>query len=166
MQLLKAPAKADCAEDWTPVTDSSSGQPLFDGSFTRALSDVSVFESHVVVQGREGGIPRIWVLSFEDDSKVRMERLEFDEPAHDVGLSSNREYETDKFAIDYDSMVTPPQTMEVSFANLKDRTVLKSKIVPGYNKELYGCDRGRTYCGLMWWIAWRRVWYCALNGLE
>jgi oligopeptidase B len=144
MQLLKAPAKADCAEEWTPVTDSSSGQPLFDGSFTRALSDVSVFHSHVVVQGREGGIPRVWVLSFadrEDDSQVSMERLEFEEPAHDVGLSSNREYETDKFAISYDSMVTPPQTMEISFANLKDRTVLKSKKVPGYDKELYGCDR-------------------------
>ena len=143
MRLFKAPAKPECADEWAVVSDSETGKPFFDGTYERALSDVSIFESHVILQGREGGIPRIWVLSFggDDKNKLSMERLEFDEPAHDVGLSSNKEYEATSFAIGYDSMVTPPQTLEIPFADLSSRTVLKAKNIPGYDKELYACDR-------------------------
>jgi oligopeptidase B len=140
MKLMTCPVKPNGQDDWKLVEDQS-GQPLFDGSYDKALEDVSEFDSHVVLSGRQQGIPRVWIL---DPATATVERLEFDEPGHDVGLSANHEFVTDSIAITYDSMVTPPQTMEISLANPSasaDRKVLKAKHVPGYNKELYACDR-------------------------
>jgi len=139
MKLMKAPAKPDCASDWKLVEDAD-GKVMFDGSLAKSLDSVSVFESHVVVQGREGGIPRIWVYSMATQS---VQRLKFEEAAHDVGLSSNYEFDAKNIAIVYDSLLTPPQSLEISLddPDSADRTVLKSKVVPDYQKDLYGCDR-------------------------
>lgn len=139
MKLMTAPATADCAKDWSLVLDAS-GEAAFDGSLVKALDSVTVLEKYVVVQGREGGIPRVWVYR---PSSQALERLEFDEPAHDVGLSAQYEYKADSIAVGYDSLVTPPQTIEIPLEGSTNdgRKVLKSKVVPGYQKDLYGCDR-------------------------
>ncbi|KAG7367174.1 oligopeptidase B [Nitzschia inconspicua] len=138
MKLMSCAAKPDCAADWQLVTDSKQ-QPIFDGSLAKALDSVTVLESHVVAQGREGGIPRIWVFKPETKS---IQRLEFEEAAHDVGLGAQYEFNANTIAVAYDSLVTPPQTMEISLdCPDSERTILKSKDVPGYEKEKYGCDR-------------------------
>eukprot|EP00980_Cylindrotheca_fusiformis_P013714 scaffold3526_cov115-Cylindrotheca_fusiformis.AAC.4 len=138
MKLMQAPAKPNCADDWKLVEDKD-GKPIFDGSLEKALESVTVLDSHVVVEGRQGGIPRVWIY---DPPKKVLERLEFEEPAHDVGLATHYESNTDKIAVGYDSMVTPPQTVEIALsAPQVERTVLKEKTVPGYEKDAYGCDR-------------------------
>lgn len=138
MKLMQALAKANCEEDWKLVLDSDE-KPIFDGSLAKALESVTVLDSHIVVQGRQDGIPRIWI--YNPGNKL-LERLEFDEPAHDVGLSAHYEFHTKKIAVGYDSMVTPPQTIEIDLAApQEERSVLKAKKVPGYSKDLYGCDR-------------------------
>ena len=91
----------------------SDGKPIFDGSLEKALESVTVLDSHVVVQGRQGGIPRIWIYNPNGKS---LERLEFEEAAHDVGLSAHYEFATKKIAVGYDSMVIPPQTIEILLA--------------------------------------------------
>ena len=138
MKLMKAPAKADCASEWELVL-KADGQPAFDGSIHLALDSVTTLQSHVVVQGRFGGIPRIWIY---DLATKNMETLEFDEPAHDVGMGAQYEFNTTSIAVGYDSLVTPLQTIEIPLASpSEDRKVLKAKVVPGYEKEQYGCDR-------------------------
>ncbi|KAL3945233.1 MAG: hypothetical protein SGBAC_000706 [Bacillariaceae sp.] len=138
MKLMTTDAKANTADDWELLVDDK-GDALFDGSYDKALDSVTVLNSHVVVEGRQEGIPRVWIYN---PSAKELQRLEFDEPAHDVGLGAHYEFDTDKIAIGYDSLVTPPQTMEISLsAPAEDRTVLKEKKVPGYDKEVYGCDR-------------------------
>jgi oligopeptidase B len=138
MKLMTAPAKADSSNDWKLITDVND-EPIFDGSLSKALDHVTVFTSHVVLQGREGGIPRIWI--FTPETK-RCQRLEFDEAAHDVGLGAHYEFDAKTIAVGYDSLVTPPQTLEISLGSPdSERTILKEKNVPGYKKHLYGCDR-------------------------
>ena len=139
MKLMKAPAQPDCASDWKLVEDANENV-VFDGSLSKALDSVTVFGSHVVVEGREGGIPRVWIYSIGTKS---VKRLEFEEAAHDVGLGAHYEFETKSLAVVYDSLLTPSQTLEISLENPDDteRTILKSKVVPNYQKELYGCDR-------------------------
>ena len=44
-------------------------------------------------------------------------------------------------AVSYDSMLTPPSSIEILLNNDSQRTVLKTKEVPGYNKELYESHR-------------------------
>lgn len=137
MKLMIAPAKEDSANDWNLVVDAE-GNPLFDGSLVKSLDSVTVFNTHVVMEGREGGIPRVWKYSI--GSKT-VERLEFDEQAYDVGLSSHYESDAKSIVVTYDSMLTPPSSIEISLDDTTERTVLKSKAVPGYQKEGYGCDR-------------------------
>jgi oligopeptidase B len=142
MRLFTAPAKANCQDEWTLV-NGPDGKPLFDGGYDRAFDGVSVFESHNIATGREGGIPRVWVLTMKDETPAvsKFEALAFDEEAYDVGLSSHYEYSTDTIMACYDSMITPTQYIEISLADLDKRTVVKQKKVPNYNKEEYDCDR-------------------------
>lgn len=139
MKLMTAPATANCAGDWELVKDAND-EAIFDGSLVKSLDDVTVMGSHVVAQGREGGIPRVWVYSIDTKS---IQRLEFEEAAHDVGLGSHYEFDAKSIAIVYDSLLTPPQSLEISLegSDCSDRTILKSKVVPNYQKDLYGCDR-------------------------
>ena len=138
MKLMKATAKAECASEWELVLDSD-GQPVFDGNIDLALDGVTTLQNHVVVQGRFGGIPRVWIY---DLATKTMERLEFEEAAHDVGMAAQLEFDTQTIAVGYDSLVTPPQTIEISLSSpSENRKVLKSKTVPGYDQETYGCDR-------------------------
>lgn len=138
MKLMTAAAKADSTEEWELVLDSNQ-RPIFNGDLDTALESVTVLNSHVVAEGRQGGIPRIWVYTPESQS---IQRLEFEEAAHDVGLGAQYEFGATSIAVGYDSLVTPPQTIEISLdAPDTDRIILKTKEVPGYQKDLYGCDR-------------------------
>ena len=137
MKLMTCPV-GGTPEDWTLVNDPND-VPLFDGSYDRSLEGVTAFDSHIVLTGRQGGIPRVWIL---EPNTLHLEQLQFEEPAHDVGLAANLEFDTATIAISYDSMITPPQTLLISLADpSSERIILKAKNVPGYDKSLYACDR-------------------------
>lgn len=146
-RLFTAPAKANCEDSWALLPDPTTGKPLFDGGYERSFDGVTTFDSRVIAFGREGGIPRVWVLSFGDEDKTappkvtKFEALTFDEEAYDVNLSAHYEYDTDKIMVVYDSMNTPPSWTEISLDDLSQRHVVKMKNVPGYKKEDIGCDR-------------------------
>jgi oligopeptidase B len=137
MKLMKTPDKAESAADWELVKDAH-GIPLFDGSLAKSLDSVTVLNTHVVIQGREGGIPRIW--TFSKDTKS-MKMLSFDESSYDVGTLAHFEADTKSVAVSYSSLVTPPTSIDISLDDDSQRTVLKTKAVPGYDKAFYGCDR-------------------------
>jgi len=141
MALFTAPAIPNSQDEWKLVTDSD-GNTLFDGGYTRSLDHVVCFSNHVVASGREGGLPRVWIIGMNKDKTVKsFEMLQFAEEAYDAGLGTNHEYDTDKVVVAYDSMVTPTQSLEIDLNDTSQRTVLKEKVVPGYKKELYGCER-------------------------
>ena len=138
MKLMTAPAKDNCGGEWELVLDIDN-RPAFDGNAAKALDSVSVFDNHVVIEGREGGIPRVWVYKPATKS---LEMLIFDEPAHDVGLGTHYDFAADRIVVHYDSLTTPPQSIELSLENPSEsRIVLKEKNIPGYDKGGYGCDR-------------------------
>jgi oligopeptidase B len=147
--VFTSPAVSDSASKWTLVTDSSSAT-LFDGGYDQSVDAVTCFEDHVVVTGRQGGLPRVWVLGgiggAEEDGEsptnvASMERLSFEEDAYDVIMESHYEFNTNKVAVTYDSMITPPQSLEIDMNDTTQRAVLKSKNVPGYDRTLFDCRR-------------------------
>jgi oligopeptidase B len=140
MALWAAPANAHCADEWQLVTDAA-GVALFEGGEDRALSAITCFQDFVVMQGREGGLPRVWIAAMDGDSVQTFQQLLFDEDAYDAGVGTHYEYDTRKIAVAYDSLVTPTQSLEIDLANTNERTVLKERAVPGYDKELYACER-------------------------
>jgi oligopeptidase B len=142
LALWIAPVIPNCEDTWEPVNDAD-GERLFDGSYDKSLDGLSMFANHVVLSGRTGGLPRLWFIRLGDDGKsvTNFVRLEFPEEAYDVCEGSNYEYETDRIAVAYDSLVTPTQVLEIRLDDPSDRLALKERQVPGYVKSLYGCER-------------------------
>lgn len=150
MRLMSCPVGEHCEDQWKDMTLSTEdGLKLFDGGYDRSLDGVEAFEKYLVAAGREGGIPRIWVLepstTGEDGSLIdKSTQLVFDENAYDVGVGVNYDYATEKLTLYYDSLTTPLQSLQVNMNdpnNMDLRAVLKQKNVPGYEKATYGCDR-------------------------
>ncbi|KAL7508332.1 hypothetical protein ACHAXN_005411, partial [Cyclotella atomus] len=137
MKLMSSPAVENSSTQWKLVTDASD-QTIFDGSVSKALDSVSVFDTHLALEGREGGIPRIWLYDIESKTNTR---LEFEESAYDVGLGAHYESNAKSIVVSYNSMVTPPSSIEIPLDGSDERKVLKAKSVPGYNKDVFGCDR-------------------------
>lgn len=141
MRLMKSQAKPNCEDDWKDVIEHS-GNKAFDGGYDQSLAGVTAFKTHLVAEGRQGGVPRVWVLTPSEEA-VAKEMLTFEEEAHDVGLHGHSEFDTDRIAVAYDSYITPLSSLEVSLSSptSQPRKVLKSKTVPGYDKSLYDCER-------------------------
>jgi len=140
MALFTCAAGPNCQDDWQLVKDPS-GEALFDGSYQRSLDGVTCFKTHVVASGREGGIPRVWIVGLQDTVVTKFEMLPFPEEAYDVGLGRHYEYEADSIVVGYDSMVTPTQSLEISVGDTQQRKVLKERKVPGYDQSKFACER-------------------------
>jgi oligopeptidase B len=143
-KLCVVDAKPDCHNEWQPVTDSS-GNVIFDGGADRCLEDITPFSNNLVCVGREGGIPRIWNISFNDKTGhvvTTCERFEFDEEAYDVCGTGNLEYDSDHYVVAYDSLVTPPSSIRVNLADQSVRQVVKQTNIPNYDASLYETTRG------------------------
>ena len=137
MKFMSAPAVPDSAHEWKLVNDAG-GNPIFDGSLAKSLDSVTVLNTHIIIEGREGGIPRVWTYNIEFKT---IQRLEFEESAYDVGLLAHFEPDATSIAISYNSMLTPPSSIDIDLDDNTQRTVLKTKVVPGYDKNVYGFDR-------------------------
>lgn len=137
MKFMSAPAVPDSAKEWKLVGDAG-GNSIFDGSISKSLDSVTVLNTHIILEGREGGIPRVWIYNIGFKT---MQRLEFEESAYDVGLLAHYEPGAKSVAVSYNSMLTPPSSIDIDLDDTTQRTVLKTKVVPGYNKDIYGFDR-------------------------
>ena len=147
MRLMRCRATPDSEGRWRPMRDNMD-EIMFDGGADRALDHVNPFWRHAVVIGREGGIPRVWIVRFGEEECnldiIDLTRLDFPETSYDVGIGPNYEYRATKIILSYDSLVTPLESVLVDMDepnNLEGRVVLKKKNVPGYDREQYACDR-------------------------
>jgi len=95
------------------------------------LQWVDAFADHVVVWGRDRGLPGALVV--RDDGTRRW--LEFDESVYEVGPGDNFEFDAPLLRIGYQSPVTPPSVLDVDVTT-GERTLLKQTAVLG------GVDRG------------------------
>ena len=140
MKLVGCEAKQECEGEWEEI--KMGGEVLFPGDETRPLDDVLPLKNHLVMYGREGGIPRVWVAKVGGSHDVeRFSRLEFEEDAYDVGGGGNMEYDVGDFLVSYDSLVTPPKVYKVELDDVGERQCLKERVVPGYEPSKYACAR-------------------------
>ena len=149
MKLCVSPAIPNSSTEWKDITLKNDGiTVLFDGSRETSVSQIQTFEKYIAVSGRQGGIPRVWILSLENDKEqhvyvTKKTLLEFPEQAYDVDLSVNRDFQSQQVLLYYSSLITPPQWIQVPMEDhdLSERIVLKQNHIPNYNKEEYDCQR-------------------------
>jgi oligopeptidase B len=91
-----------------PGTWSVFARPTGDQTF----SGVDVWARHVVVVGRAGGLPQIWIHPI-DGGPGRA--IAWPDAAYDFGLGSTPEPDAPALRVEYSSPVTPPVTFDVAF---------------------------------------------------
>jgi oligopeptidase B len=144
--LFVSPAVAESADQWTLVADPGNDNALFDGSVAQSLDSVTCFRRHVAIEGRKQGLPRVWVLSVPGPAGAQpqvdsCQMLSFPEEACSVCLGAHYEYDVDRLVVEYDSLVTPPQSLAIRMDDVSDRIVLKERVVPNYSKDDFASER-------------------------
>ena len=94
-RLVTAPVSNPGRENWKEVI---AHRPEV------MLTDIEIFQDFYVAVEREQGLPQFRVVDFAF-GKTRM--VEFPEPAYSAFPAQNREFKTDKYRYNYQSMVTP-----------------------------------------------------------
>jgi len=160
MRLMLSPDVSNSFTYWRDLACFDEKNPsitrvLFDGNKNQSTLDrVIPFERYLVCQGRDKGLPCIWVGelvnsqnkdSFQSVNQVfvsEFRSIQFREKTHNVMLSPYNNYKSNILNVLYTSLVTPLQTMAINLDNPNGfRLTLKSKAVPNYEKKLYECSR-------------------------
>lgn len=95
------------------------------------------FHDHVVVKGRKAANPVITVLAETGASFD----VSFDDDAYRLALGENREYETAKVRVVYESMLTPRRVIDINLDNGEQAIVKETEVPGGYDPDHYVCFR-------------------------
>jgi len=101
------------------------------------LEDIDLFSRLSVVHEREGGFPRLRVVTLETGESYA---VDFPEPAYSLSPTGNAEFETDTFRFAYESLVTPDSVFDYDM-NARTRKLLKQEeVLGGYDPARYSSE--------------------------
>lgn len=137
---------ASCGKDnWTAVVPYLA---------TRNILDVDCFEDYVVLEGREGGLTRVWLMDMADagaagrlPDPATLRQVTFKDDLYEAGVSTNLIWNTKKLRLVYSSLATPYTwyNLDMSKPQADDETagleVLKVKDVLNFDGSLYETRR-------------------------
>jgi oligopeptidase B len=102
------------------------------------LTDVSLFKSFYVTEGRENGLDQVELRDYATNSA---QRLAFPEASYSAGLDDNPEYDVTKLRISYESMVSPETIFDLDLATGARETLKVQEIPSGFDPSLYASSR-------------------------
>jgi oligopeptidase B len=123
-RLVAAPQETPSHEHWREVVPQRPGTHL---------SDIDVFEQHIVLKVRSGGYANLEIL---DLISGELRPVALAETVHNVSGQMNPEFHTQTFRFAYTSLVTPNSVYDLDMPT-GERTLLKATEVPGYDPDLY-----------------------------
>lgn len=124
----------------TPVEHPGEGawEEVIEHRVGVMVERVECFSRHVVVSGREGGLPMVEV---GDGDGGAWPRIQFHEPVFEAHTGPNRAFDTTVLRYQYQSPVTPPSTYDFDL-DAGTHTLLKRQEVPGgYDPAAYAVER-------------------------
>ena len=124
----------------TPVT--ATGKSAWADAMTRHaeifLDRVEVFNNHLVLNERKGGLRQLKVVSLKDKQEYY---IPFEEAAYTATIGINSEMDTPVLRYNYTSLTTPPSIFEFDMTT-RTGTLLREEPVQGnYNKFDYVTER-------------------------
>lgn len=126
--LVKTPASDPAESNWKTVIPASDAT---------LIESVECFKNHMVITGRENGLPALWVRDLKSGEQ---HAIGFPEQAYTLSAAQNREYDTSKFRLAYSSPITPGSVFEYDMAT-RQRTLLKERpVLGGYDRSKYAVE--------------------------
>lgn len=127
-EILTAKLGADGPGKWSPFAKPTAAQ-----SFT----GIDVFADHVVVTGRDKGLPQIWIIPNKGGTP---RAITWPDAAYEVSAGFTPDLRAPALRVEYSSPVMPPATFDVSFATDK-LTELDREVVPGFDPTTMEIER-------------------------
>ena len=135
-RLMRAPIASPSCSEWAEVIEYDD---------TRKVDDVSVFDTFVVMEGRQAGLTQIWLMGKDSVSgrvdAASLRRISFDEELYEVAVSVNMDYATPFVRISYSSLCTPYQWLDMDMRDPSRKLLIKEQPVLNFNRSLYICQR-------------------------
>lgn len=127
--LARTPIARPGARHWVPVVPHREEV---------LLEDVSVFENHLVLYEREGGLPHVRIRNLSSGAE---HRVRFPESVYTVDEDANPEFHTNTLRLRYSSLVTPASVFDYDM-NKRTRQLLKqAPVLGGYAAQEYVTER-------------------------
>lgn len=132
-ELFRVPVDRRERAAWTRLV---AGRPEV------TLEAVEAFQDFVVLHGRSGGLSRLWVQRSTPAGEPAgaLDAVELPEASYEVWAGDNREFSAAYYRFGYSSGVTPTSVIDWDVA-ARQRTVRKTKVVPGYDPARFATER-------------------------
>jgi oligopeptidase B len=108
------------------------------------IASVEVFQSHLVLFEREGGLPYLRIVDLAADAPSALEgshRIEFAEPAYNASIGENPEFGASHLRFQYESFVTPRSVFDYD-VRTRERSLRKQQpVLGGYDSSRYVSER-------------------------
>ncbi|MGH9442037.1 MAG: S9 family peptidase [Thermoanaerobaculia bacterium] len=127
-RVVTVPAADPRRENWTEIV------PHREAAMVEA---VDCFARFYALSEREAGLPRIRVVGLPAGRRAE---IVFPEPAYEVFLTSNRDYDAQRLRYNYQSFLTPSSVFDYDVES-GESVLLKRTEVPGYDPALYVSER-------------------------
>lgn len=101
------------------------------------IEDIDLFSKHLAVSERENGLERIRIIDLQTKES---HAITLPEPAYDLSVSENPEFNTSLLRFNYQSMVTPNSVFDYDMIS-RSRKLIKQTEVPGYDPSQYTAER-------------------------
>ncbi len=108
------------------------------------LAAAEVFQSHLVLFEREGGLPYLRIVDLTADasnSLAASHRIEFTEPAYNASIGENPEFGASHVRFQYESFITPRSIFDYD-VRTRERSLRKQQpVLGGYDQAQYVIER-------------------------
>jgi oligopeptidase B len=114
------------------------------------LAGVEVFQSHLVLFEREGGLPHLRIVDLTvkaPSALAASPRIAFAEPAYNVSLAENPEFGASHVRFQYESFVTPRSTFDYDVRTGERRLRKQQPVLGGYDAAKYFIERLHATAG-------------------
>jgi oligopeptidase B len=127
--LVTAPVTNAGPEHWTVLVPHRPGV---------MLSNVTLFENHLVLTEREDGLPQIRITNLATNTT---HRVAFPEPAYTATPAPPPAFDTKVLRYSYESFITPPSVFDYDMDAKKATLLKQTEILGGYDATRYQSER-------------------------
>jgi oligopeptidase B len=128
-RLVRAPVERPGKERWAELVPHRPDV---------MLEAVDAFARHAVLLEREAGLPHVRAMDLVEGGS---HRVSFPEPVYSVSLGPNREWDTARLRIVYESLVTPQSAYDYDMRT-RARTLVKTMpVLGGFDASRYASER-------------------------